>query len=73
MSSFKETVLLVKPGRGTSVPRADSKHHGLQSFGRFWYHVVRDFLNSKHAVASKMIIIVIIFFYSSAGGSKLVH
>jgi hypothetical protein len=44
MSPYEETFWCVEPGIEASVPRADLKHHELQSFGRFWYQEMRDFL-----------------------------
>jgi len=41
---MKKTFWLVERGRGAPVPRAGSKHHELQSIGRFWYREIRDFL-----------------------------
>ena len=50
MSFYEETVWLVEPERGAPDTRADSKHHELQSIGRFWYQEIRDIRNSKRTV-----------------------
>jgi len=44
ISFFEDTVWLVETGRGELFPRAGFEHHELQSFGRFRFQKMRDFL-----------------------------
>ena len=39
MSTYEETAWWCTTGRGSQLCIAGSKHHELQSFGRFWYQV----------------------------------
>ena len=72
MSSYEESFWCVEPGRDASVQRADSNHHELQSYGRFWYREIRDFLNIKLTALCISLLANQITFYrlSEAGNGK---